>query len=397
MRQILTIAYYELVHILKDRILFLLVFAVPLGYTALFGSVYITATLTGIPLGIVDLDNSRLSREVVTAFENNPNFEIKQDVNTYPRLEEAMKDGTVRAGIVIPENFFEKAAQNRQTDILTVYDSSNLVWGYNIRKAAQEVISTINTNHTAAYLAGLGIPQHQVIDILNTVTLNYEVWYNPTFSYATFLFMGLVMMIIHQIGLLSAGIAVTRDKANNCWLQYIYSPIPQWKIFLGKTLPYFIANFFNYSLLIWFSNRIIHVKTGGSLPLIILLGLLYTLIIISAGFCISVRAANSLQVTRYLMLLSVPFFIISGYSWPTSHIPDFVNGIARMLPFTWMAEGFKLVTLKELGLPYIVKNLLALSVMAILTLYLALTFNKRRKPPQEDGLEINSGNSFPQK
>lgn len=390
MKQILNIAYYEVLQILKDRILLLLVIFVPLLYAALIGSVYIAGILTDIPTAVVDLDHSKLSREVVTAFKNSERFKIIPEVNTYPELEQAMKNGTVRAGIIIPEDFANNVFQHRHNEVLTVYDGSNLIWGYNIRKYALGVITDFNIKHTAAYLAGLGFTEQEIKNTLSTVSCNYEVWYNPTFSYLNFLFMGMMILVIHQIGLLTCGLTVIREKEKNTWLQFLGSTMPQWKIFLGKALPYFIANFFNYGLLLWVSANFIHVKISGSLFLIFLLGLLFNIIIVSSGFFISVHVPNSLQLTRYIMPLAVPIFIISGYTWPQTHIPFFINKLAHLLPYTWMAEGFRMVTIKELGMQYVLPNILALTIMAILSAFLALTFTKRRKPSQEKRLPIIS-------
>jgi ABC-2 type transport system permease protein len=397
LKQVAAIAHYEMVHILKDKILLLLVFAVPLLYASLCGLVYFSGLLTDIPLAIVDLDNSRLSREVVAAFENSPRFQVVPGIDTYAGLEEGMKEGTVRAGVVIPGDFETKITQHRNTEVLTVYDASNLIWGLNIRKYTLEVIGTFNARYTAAYLAGLGLTATEISNALNTVQGNIEVWYNPTFSYANYILMGLYMIIIQQIGLLCVSLTITREKEKNSWLQYLCSPVAAWKIFLGKSLPYFLTNLMNYGLLLWFARSVVLVKVEGSTLLILLLGLLYSITITSAGFCLSLWAANSLQVTRYLLLLSVPFFMISGYCWPPTHIPELINNAARLLPLTWMAEASRLVTVKNLGAPYIVNNILALSVMALVSTFFALTFSKRRKPPALGGLEVDCGNSYPKR
>ncbi|BCV22969.1 ABC transporter permease [Moorella sp. Hama-1] len=395
MRQLLNIAHYEMLHIFKEKILFLMVFLVPLGYAALFGAAYVTAVLNNVPIAIVDLDDSKLSREIAAAFANSPHFRVVDDIKTYQELQEGMKNGRVRAGVVIPEHFEQDMAQHTLTRVLTVYDGSNLIWGYNTRKYIREVFNEFSASNTASYLADMGYNKNDIRSIMDTVSLNTEVWYNPTFSYANFLYMGLIMIILHQIGLLSVSLTITREKERKTWLQFLSAPVPAWKIFAGKAIPYFTANFFNYALLLWFASRFVHVKIGGSLALILLLGILYDLIITSAGFFISAHAPNSLQVTRYLMLLSVPFFMISGYTWPGTHIPAGINYLARLLPFTWMAQGFRQVTLKELNLSYIFPYILALVLMAVLAVLPAITFTKRAKPRQEGGLSINGGASYP--
>lgn len=384
MKQILYITYYEMVHIFKDKILLLLIFFVPLFYAFLCGAVYSHGILTGIPLAVVDLDNSGLSREVIKSFENCPRFSIVRDITSYPLMEEGMKQNVIRAGVVIPENFELEVKQRRGAEILTVYDGSNLIWGYNIRKYTLEVINQFSAERAASYMAGLGLSRKEIINILDTISANTEVWYNPTFSYAGYMLFGLIMLVIHQICLLSVSLTVTREKEKNCWLQFLCSPLPAWKIFIGKSLPYFLTGFFNYGLLLWFINRFMQVKIEGSVLLIVFLGLLYTIVITGAGFYISLKSQNSLQATRYIMLLSVPFLMISGYTWPQTHIPAFINNFAALLPFTWMAEGLRNVAVKNLGAEYLAPVILALSLMSAAAVLLASSFSKRKKPPSEN-------------
>jgi ABC-2 type transport system permease protein len=383
MRQILNIAYYEIVHILRSKILLLMVFVVPVAYAALFGVIYVSGILTDIPVGVVDLDNSALSREVTTAFSNSPKFEIKEEFESYAQLRRSVEEGRVRAGVIIPQGFEQDAALNRGTEVLIVYDASNLICGYNIRKNALEVINEFYADRAAAYLAGLGMDERAIRDTLDAVSTNFEIWYNPTLGYTTFIYMGLVMMIIHQIGLLLTAISVTRDKEGNSWLQYLVSYVSSWKIYLGKSLPYFVTNMFNYALLILLSAELFNVKIVGDTTLIILLGIVYNIVIVSIGFCISVYARDSLQVTRYIMLLSTPFFMVSGFTWPGLYIPGWVDWIGKVTPFSWMVESFRIVTVKSLGIEYIWRNAAVLCIMAAISVFLCISFSKRNKPDKE--------------
>lgn len=383
MRQVLNIAYYEVLHIFRNRILFLMVFIVPAAYACLFGVIYASGILQDIPIAVVDMDSSNLSREVRTAFSESPKFQITGNFDTFQELEQGMKNGTIRAGIVIPEGFEEDASLYRGAEVMVVYDASNLIWGYNTRKYAMEVVSKFNVDRAAAYLTGLGMGEEAIKETLDSVSCVFEIWYNPTLSYATFLFVSLTLMIIHQIGLLGSAISVTRDKDHNCWSQYLGSPIPGWKIYIGKCLPYFVTNLFNYALLLLLAKEFIGAKIEGQVSIIFLLGLIYVLIITSIGFFISIHARSSIQVTRYVMLLSTPLFIISGVSWPFTHMPFFINALARATPFAWMAEAFRMVTLKNLGLGYAVRHCAALCIMGVICIAGCWNFSKRKKPCQQ--------------
>jgi len=377
MRQILNIAYYEVLHIFKDKILFLIVFIAPLAYTALFGMIYIASFLQDIPLGIVDLDHSSESSEVIEAFANMPHFKIVPEVSTYDDLEKGMKEGVIRAGVVIPEDYAKKLSQHQLAEILTVYDGSNLVCAFNIRKYLQQVLNTLSAEQTSAYLAGMGMTKQEITNVMDTVSFSMQVWYNPTLSYVTYLFMGLGIMILHQLGLMGIALSVTREKEQRTWLQFLSAAVPAWKIFAGKALPYFIMNLFNYGLVLWVSGRFVNVKMEYAAGLMLLLGLLFNLVIVSVGFIISLYASNSLLVTRCLLLLSVPLFLLSGYTWPSTHMPAFLNALADLMPYTWMSRGFRMLTVKSWGLQDLSLTIAVMAAMAAVGLFVAITFTKK--------------------
>lgn len=370
----LHIAYYEFRHIWKNPILFIIVFLAPTVYGLYFGAVYCHAVLAEIPTGIVDLDHSELSRQLTTAFSNDPYFKIVPDISSYQELEEAMHNGKVRAGIVIPENFEKKVQHNRQTEILNVYDASNLIWGLNTRKNAMEVINKFNNQYTVEYLAAAGMNEQESLRIVNAVEANVITWYNPTNSYPTYIVIGLMMMLLQQLGLMSAGLTVTREKENNTWLHFVSSGVSWPKIVLGKCLPYFLANFLNYTLVACVAFEIAGAKMEGKVCLFLAMGLIYDLVITFMGFLISLLAKQSLQVTRYLALLSLPIFIMSGYTWPSTHIPDFIKAIADIFPSTWMMQAERIITVKGLGLSYLGTDILVLLSMAAVCIIISFLY-----------------------
>lgn len=377
MKTVYDIACYEVLQILKDRLLTLIVFATPLAYAILFGAVYYAAVLNQIPLAIVDEDQTALSREIRQSFANSPSFRVIDGINSYADLEINLRSGQVRAGIMIPAGLARDVSIGQPVQILTVYDASNLIWGYNSRRKMLEIIREINTRLVSARLATTGMPQKDILEVVNAVECNFTVWYNPSYNYMKFLLLGLMMMIIHQIGLLSVGLTVTREKEHHTWTHFLTSPLPGWKIALGKCLPYLIANFFHYAVLLWICARVLPIGIQGSAAILFVLGLVYVVTITFTGFILSLYFTSSLQLTRFLMLLSVPIFLISGATWPLSHMPRAVQMMARCLPFTWMAEVFRNVTVKGLAWPSVMVPMLVLTGMAGLTVVGALGFKKR--------------------
>lgn len=395
MKQVLNLSYYELKAIFKDPILLAMVFVAPFIYACLFGLVYVQGILTAIPLGIVDLDHSAVSREIREVYQNDPSFKVTAGISTYEDLKAAMNNGTVRVGVIIPEDLQEKLARQEQGEVLTVYDASNLIWGFNIRKNNRQVVNRFNQQFAAASLAKLGLDSQQISEALNLVDCNTEIWYNPTLSYANFLFLGLMMMVIHQIGFLSVCLIVPREKENHTWIQFQSTAISKSKIILGKCLPYFIIHFFNYTMLLVISAKFVHVKIDGNVMLLILLGLLYVAIITFFGFFISTHVPNSLQTTRFLMLLSVPLFLLSGFSWSSAHMAVWITYLAELMPFTWMSRGIRMLSMKEAGFSDLSMVIAVLSLMALAAIFFSCQWNKTEPIKYRKGMDVNMGLVYP--
>lgn len=372
MKRALNIGYYETLHILKDKIVLVLLFLGPLVYGSFFALVYFNGIVSHIPMAIVDQDRSALSRDIKHAFANQPYFSLVEEITEYDQLEQAMQTGKVRAGLIIPEGFAEDLQQHRSSRLLTVYDASNLIWGFNIRRMANEVITTYAGKHLVDYLISMGFNYSEVRNIAGSLECNLVPWYNMNYSYSTYIFIGLMMLVVQQIALFTVSLTVTRERDANSWIQFLGADLRPWQIVAGKCLPYFIANFINYLLVLLISSTLGHISLQGSVSSLIFMGLLYDTVITLAGFVVSLHAADSLQSTRYLLVMSMPFFFISGFSWPGTHMPGVLNWLAALVPSTWMMQAARQIFVKGLGWPLIEKQILALGIMAVILCVLSL-------------------------
>ena len=78
-------------------------------------------------------------------------------------------------------------------------------------------------------------------------------------------------------------------------------------------------------------------------------------------------------------------------------MPDIINLVAALFPSTWMTLGFRLVSIKNLGLDLMWPTLLVLAGMALLAIFFALSFKKESVIRVDDSLSINGGYSYPRK
>jgi len=396
MKKILNIAYYECVAIFHDRLLMMMVLLVPVMYSCIFGAIYFHPIITDIPTAIVDEDHSDLSRQIANAYRNSPAFSVREDITEYSDMEAAMRDGRIRAGIVIQKDLEQRVQKTQDAKVLAVYDASNLVWGYNIRKNVRLVINDFNTNWVANQVGKMGFDRFEQKQLLSPVSYNLEVWYNPTYSYANFMLFGLFLMIIHQISLLCIALSVPREREKGSWLQFQTAPVSRFTILIGKCLPYFLIFLLHYLLLLQIGIHFFHLSFEGSTLWLVLLGILYVGLMILLGHVVSYFVPNSLQGTRFIMLLSVPFVMMSGMIWPPTHISPFINGLAQLLPFTHAQKMMRILALKDGGWEQFGSYILTLLLMTGIVLVFFLLFCKKEAYFKEkDPQTVNCDTFYP--
>lgn len=87
--------------------------------------------------------------------------------------------------------------------------------------------------------------------------------------------------------------------------------------------------------------------------------------IIALGIFISVVSSNELEATQIAMLVAVPSFLVSGFTWPLQAIPGPVRVISRILPLTYFVNSLRDLALKEIGLRIMLPGIMYLACLAV--------------------------------
>ena len=113
-----------------------------------------------------------------------------------------------------------------------------------------------------------------------------------------------------------------------------------------------------------------------NIPMLILT-ILLTLASICIGMLFSIAIPSQLKATEFLMVISTPAYILSGFTWPTLAIPDTITNIAQFIPVTQYLSGFRKVAFYGGGLSSIkpeISILLSIILITFLLMVLLLQF-----------------------
>lgn len=394
----------EWAHIWKDKRLMAILFLVPLMYSALFGFIYTQHKVTEMKTIVMDEDQSSLSRQIIQAFEESETFRITSTAHSEREVEQALASGDAVVGLFIP-NRFEAGIQSGQTlPILTWIDGSNMIYANAATKGANEVIASFSAGASLKKLQlQEGLRQEQVMNMLSPIPYRYRVMYNSTFNYSDFMMYGLMGAILQQVLFLGIALSITREKDAGRWGRFAVWEKTPWRLAYAKTAPYFAITLFNATTMLLLTSYLFQIPIRGHVSAGLLLVASFSVAVCGIGYFISLISGNQLGATQIAMLIAVPSFLLSGFTWPFEAMPQALVTFGKLLPLTYLLDGVRSVFVKGNGLEWIAYDCVALLTMG-LAAYLAgflwtrfLSFRPYRNKQAAEVPESESGRSGAQR
>lgn len=364
-------------HILKDRRLFLILFFVPILYTVLFGSIYLHHKVTEMATVVIDEDQSPLSRQIIQAFEQSETFQIKKEYHSEEEVKRALSTGEAKVGLIIPSNFEAKLKHGETLPLLTLIDGSNMMISNSATKGANEVISTFSMGYSQKKLQlKQGLQNEEVMNTLSPIPFRYRIMYNSAFNYSDFMLYGLVGAILQQVLFLGIALTITREKDAGTWQRFEAWRRNPWRIAYAKTAPYFLINFFNTAVTFVIALYAFGAPMSGSLLVGLAVVVSFTFAVSGIGYLISLFSSNQLGATQTAMLIAVPSFMLSGFTWPFEAMPKVLQVLGHMLPLTYFLDGVRNVFVKGNDFSVIWHDCLSLILTGALTYFIAMLLTR---------------------
>ena len=132
----------------------LLVVLVPIFATGVLCYTFQDGVIQAVPFGIIDEDNSALSRTLTQYLADNDVFDVQLYGDTAGELETELMQNRIVAGMIIPKDFSRDVTAGNSPSVLLVYDGCQMsVVGISKVKLA-EVLATIRVAASIQILEG---------------------------------------------------------------------------------------------------------------------------------------------------------------------------------------------------------------------------------------------------
>lgn len=368
----------------------------PILYAVLFGFLYSHERITEMPVVVYDGDNSSLSRQIIQAFDATDTFQVTGQRWNQEDVVQAVQSGEARVGLIIPPNFTSGLQHGENVPILTFIDGSNLIYSNSASRIANQVIMSVSSGATLQTLDKQGMSSEQAGSLLNTIPYRSRVLYNPVFNYEYYMPIGVISAALQQCLLLGIALSCTWQKEAGSWGQFGVWRFSPWKLALAKLTPYFLIGLVNIVVSFSIAHFGFGIPFAGQLLPMLFLALAFNFAVCGLGFLFSVVSKRQVDAIQALMLIAMPSFMLSGYTWPLEAMPRVLRIIGECLPLTQFLQGVRNIVGKGLPLESIWGNVMALGLIGLVTLLISfLIYPLTIRRYSEDNPPITSQSNQP--
>ena len=366
MKTILFIIQKEFKQIFRDKSMLQLIFILPILQLLILSNAA-TFDVKNIAITFVDNNQSRESRELISAFDASTYFNVTESYFSENKAIEEMQKGKTDIIVNIPVNFNRNLQKDKKGSISVNINA--------IDAATAGVENVYVTQIVSAYNKNIQI-QSKYISENKEVEQNIMVipsfWYNNTLNYKTFMVPGILVLLVTMLTLFLSSMNIVREKELGTLEQINVTPIKKYQFIIGKLFPFWVLGLVILTVGLIISKVVFNVPMLGNILLVYGFTSIYLLLILGFGLFISNHTETQQQAMFIAWFFMVIFILMSGLFTPIESMPKWAQNITLLNPIRYYVEFIRMVLLKGSGFVEVLNNLLIIFGFAVVVNGLAV-------------------------
>lgn len=369
LRHIWAVTRKEFQHIVRDRSTLFLVLITPTALLLIM-SYALTVDIHHVPIAVLDLDRSALSRSFTRQITAGEDLDLYAAANSFAEMEDLLLKGEIKAALIIDPAFANQVQKMEGMPLQVIIDGTEPESGKyavdHIAIRAQEFAALVLESE----LESLGLSRAS----LQPIDLRVRTWFNPSLKPRNDLIPGLISMVL-GFPALSVALALAQEREHGTLEQLIATPIGRAELLLGKMVPYVVVGLINALVIPALAIAWFDVPFNGNFLLFFLLTAIFLFAMLSMGIVVGVfMPTQAAALALSFLLIFFPGFFLTGIFFPLAAMPEVMRLEALGLPGTHYAVITRGLFLPGVGLeilwPYVVMLLgLGLAFTAVASLF----------------------------
>ena len=379
MRHFSTLLNREFKMFWQNKVLRLLFIGAPLLYGILLGYVYGKGKVTDLPIIVVDEDRSEMSSKAIQMFEDNEVLNIADLLYDQNNLAQIAIEKEATCVVIIPKGFEKMVLTKKYPEVVTIVNASNVLTANYASSALQVCLGTLKVGVQMETLRKQGTPENLIASQYEPFKTTFIKKYNRSTNYMYFLWPGVLAAVLQQVLLLGLALSFASEFEHGTFKKLVQKCPSLFKLICVKIIPYLIMSF-GLWIMYWLFTLWFRIPLYDNLfPLTIIAGI-FILVVSFMGIMVSIMVPSQLKATEILMVVATPSFILSGFTWPLSQMPVWVQGIANVIPLTHFLKAFRILIIEDgtFSQTYgVIINLLIIGSICAILSYIALYKKKK--------------------
>jgi ABC-2 type transport system permease protein len=341
--RIMPVMKKEFLHIIRDRRSLAIALLAPVILLVLYAYA-VTFDINKIDLGVVDYDNSSMSRSLIQKFTSSGYFEInKGSINSMAKCVETLRLNGIKMILVIPVKFSSDIKSNRDVKVQMIGDGSDantvsIGIGYAGAIVAQQSMNILLEEVKSRGFNPKVIPMIQPIP---------RVWYNPELKSTNYIVPGLAAIIMMLISALLTSLTIVREKERNTYEQLVATPLKPLELMIGKIVPYIVLCLVDVIIIVTVGVLWFHVPFKGNYLTLTIFTLLFLFCALGLGLVISAAAPNQqVAVMGTALGTLLPSILLSGFVFPIASMPGIIQVLTYIVPAKYFMVALRTIFLK---------------------------------------------------
>ena len=285
-----------------------------------------------LPVGVVDLDESSLSRNFIRQLDAT---RIGETVgfSSYTEARKALQTGKISSFCVIPEGFYSDVLSNRQP-VLTMY--VNTLYFVGGALSYKELLTLANLSSGAVQrevLRAKGPDDGSIMAQIQPIVIDSHNIGNPAADYRAFLCNALIPGVLETIIILVTVYAIGSELKYGTSRHLLEKAGGSMTAaMLGKLIPYTVL----FTMMGIICDLILYDRMGFPMAGSIRNMFLGTFLLVLASEAVAFFIVGALPVLRLSISISALYsmlaFSLAGFSLPVEAMPPYVQGLSAAFP-----------------------------------------------------------------
>ena len=294
---------------------------------------------THLPVAIVDLDNSAQSRSLIRKVMMLRAVDVVERPESLAGARRLVERRKVDGFMLIDENFGRDAVAGRTGRVAIYGNNAFLIRSAVLLGALGDAAGEVAMEIMEPRLLKAGIASGSVAAALAPAQVVARPLFNTREGYGSFVVSAAGHLIVQQAMLIGILIVLGR-RAQRASVAGARLPAMPGRMFFGVFATFFLIGLANALWMNGYAFWLHDYPRGGNVGGMLAFTLAYVWALVGCAMLVGSLVGRPERAMQIVVLASVPFFFLTGVSWPVETMPEMMRWLSQLVPLVPGASGY---------------------------------------------------------